>query len=99
MQKIISLVFLWMYLISVWCELQQISEDQQKLPDVEKRVFCNAFTGCGSYRSKRSQRVGSSKIFFPVKRSVPESQNLFSNIFDSNYSPSLRERVLQDVEK
>ncbi|GBM10620.1 hypothetical protein AVEN_21938-1 [Araneus ventricosus] len=99
MQKIISLVFLSTYLISAWCELQQNSKDQRKLPEVEKRIFCNAFTGCGSHRSKRSQRLGSSKNSFHVKRSFPESQTLFSNIFDSNYLPSLRERVLQEVEK
>ncbi|KAF8790730.1 hypothetical protein HNY73_005706 [Argiope bruennichi] len=79
MQKKFSLAFLWIYMISA-LELQRNAVDKRKLPDFEKRVFCNAFTGCGSYHAKRSQSLGSSKNSAYIKRSHPDA--LFFNLLD-----------------
>ncbi|GFR09096.1 hypothetical protein TNCT_28561 [Trichonephila clavata] len=68
MQRTILLVFLLICLVSVIAETQESLEFTENNLDAEKRVFCNAFTGCGKKRSVTDKSSVDSKTPEKVKR-------------------------------
>ncbi|GFW31613.1 hypothetical protein TNCV_4682861 [Trichonephila clavipes] len=67
MQRTIFLVFLLICLVSVIAKTQESLKFTEKNLDAEKRVFCNAFTGCGKKRSVNEESSVDSKSPEKVK--------------------------------